>query len=117
MPRKKSPGKGHNSGSDMDDQEIKDAINAMTKDIIALENKRSSINADINAHRKKIKSMGVDLDAWKAQKRRAAMDEDERIEFDRSATLVANALGKPIQTDMFDQTNEDDPMMEGEESA
>lgn len=86
---------GHNEA------EIREAIASRTKDIVALEAKRADINADINAHRKAIRALGIDLDAWRAAKRRKEMDPDVRAEFDRSATLVNEALGIPVQADLF----------------
>jgi predicted nucleic acid-binding Zn-ribbon protein len=81
-------------------------IQTETAKVIALEKQRKSINDDIAAAKSTIKALNVDMDAWKASKRRQAMDPDVRAEFDRSQALCNEALGVPIQADLFG--NDDD---------
>ncbi len=86
---------------DHNDPECAAQIAEQTKLISTLEAKRDSINADINAARKRIKALNVDMDAWRGSYRRFKMDPDQRIEFDKSRMLCDAALGVPIQTDLF----------------
>lgn len=95
------------SNFDLTDEEKQTLIDE-TKAIRAAKKKREDINAQINASRKKIKSLGIDLDAWRASERRWEMDPDERDEFDRSHAIVNQALGIPSfayqnQADMFEE--------------
>jgi uncharacterized protein (UPF0335 family) len=99
------PGEGHNF--DLSPEDLKE-IEQLTRNIIALEKKRDDINADINSDRKKIRALGIDLDAWKASLRRFKMDPDDRDNFDRSRELVDRALGIPVQADLFETVDEDD---------
>lgn len=100
--------------ADHNEAQLRDEVKERTNNIIALEKKRSSINADINAERKKIKALNIDMDAWKASKRRAEMDPDVRAEFDRSQAVCNAALGVPIQADLF---NDDAPAGEIPDAA
>jgi len=92
--------------ADHNEAQLRDEIKQRTGIIIGLEKQRSSINADITAERKAIKALNIDMDAWKASKRRAEMDPDVRAEFDRSQSVCNAALGVPVQADLFG--NDDD---------
>jgi multidrug resistance efflux pump len=92
---------------DHNDPEAKAQIADLTREIIQLEKKRESVNADINSARKKIKALNIDMDAWAASKRRASMDPDVRAEFDRSQALCNAAMGVPIQADLFGDNSDD----------
>lgn len=102
-----APPRDHNEAMSAEDMK---AIEDATNKIIGLEKKRESINADINSERKKIRALGVNLDAWRASLTRLRMDEDKRAEFDRSRIVCDQALGVPVQGDLF----ADDEGEEGE---
>ena len=89
------------------DPEVRDQVLKLTRSIIAGETRRADINAAINADRKAIKALGVDLDAWRASKRRLEMDPDVRKDFDRSQLICNNALGVPVQADLFGDNPEE----------
>ncbi|WP_422057348.1 hypothetical protein [Sphingomonas sp.] len=94
---------------DHNDPEQISLIRECTDKIISLEKQRASINADISAERKRIKASNIDMDAWRAAKRRREMDPDVRAEFDRSQTLCNKALGVPVQADLFANDSEAAP--------
>lgn len=93
--------KARQAPPDHNDPDAKAQIADLTREIIALEKRRESVNADISSARSKIKALNVDMDAWRASKRRQEMDPDVRAEFDRSQALCNAALGVPIQADLF----------------
>lgn len=66
-----------------------------------LEVERDQINAEMNAARKGIKALGINLDAWRASRRRAKMDPEDRQEFDRSADICNRSFGVPVQEELF----------------
>jgi hypothetical protein len=86
---------------DHNEAELREIIATETGNIIQFEKRRSAINDDITASRSKIKALNIDMDAWRAAKRRQSLDPDVRSEFDRSATVCNAALGCPIQADLF----------------
>lgn len=91
--------------------EDRQAVADHTKKIRLLKRDRSELNAEINSERKKIRALGIDLDAWRASERRYEMDPDERSEFDRSYDECNMALGVPAhatQADMFEEDSEDE---------
>lgn len=99
MPKDKSPPRDHN---DPGDAEMKRLIAHHTDNYLTLVDQRASVNAKINSERKAIKALGnIDMDAWRASLRRKQMDPDVRAEFDRSQELCNEALGVPIQADLF----------------
>lgn len=96
---------------DHNEAELQEIIRAETANVVMLERKRKAINDDISASRSKIKACKIDMDAWKASKRRQAMDPDVRAEFDRSHQFINAALGVPVQGSLFgenDDAAEDD---------
>ena len=103
---------GHNS--DLTAAE-KSEIARLTREIKKMEDDRSAIGAKINSHRKQIKAFHIDLDAWRASKRRQEMDPDDRAEFDRSAAICNAALGVPMQAELFGDVDDDDDDDDGDE--
>jgi hypothetical protein len=101
----KAPPPTHNS--DFSKEQI-ETIRKASEEIVQLENQREQINAAINLKRKSIKAAGCNLDAWRAQKRRAEMDTEKREDFDRSAIAASQALGVPIQGGLFDDDADGD---------
>ena len=83
-------------------------VEEWTRDVQALEGRRSAINDQIAEKRGAIKALGIDMDAWRAAKRRKEMDPEDRANFDRSQAMVNAALGIPIQGDLF-QAGDDAP--------
>lgn len=71
---------------------VRDATHAIRR----LQEERDAINAEMNSERKKIKAIGVDLDGWRASKRRLEMDPDDRAKFDHSFDQANIALGIAI---------------------
>lgn len=96
---KKAAAAGHNSDlSDDDRKELEDR----SANIIRLTKQRADINAKMNADRKAIKALGIDLDAWRSAMRRKEMDPDVRAEFDRSQSICNDVFGIPVQADLFE---------------
>lgn len=89
---------GHNS--DLSPEELNE-LAKLTMEIQDIEDKVSALNAGKNAKRKAIKAMRIDLDAWRAAKRRLEMDPDQRDHFDQSQATCNAALGVPIQGALF----------------
>lgn len=81
--------------------ELREIIASETANIINFEKQRKVINDKITSARSNIKALNIDMDAWRASKRRQEMDPDVRAEFDRSQSLCNDALGVPIQADLF----------------
>jgi sigma54-dependent transcription regulator len=59
-------------------------------------------NDKANAERKALKAMQIDLSAYAAASKRAAMDVDQRLNFDQSVSNMNAALGIPVQANLFD---------------
>lgn len=89
---------GHNS--DLSD-DAKKELEDRSANIVRLSKQRADLNAKINADRKAIKALGIDLDAWRAAMRRKEMDPDVRTEFDRSQSICNDVFGIPVQADLF----------------
>lgn len=94
---------GHNSGLGPEEMAT---VATLTREINQIETKVKAMNADKNAKRKAIKAIGLDLDAWRASKRRQEMDPDDRAEFDRSHEVCNKALGVPLQAGLFDDSED-----------
>lgn len=105
MAKTKPPEPGHNSG--LSDEDLKE-IEAETRAIMKWMKDRENINAEINSSRKKIRALGINLDAWRASFTRMQMDPDDRDDFDRSRELCDEALGVPVQADLFAADEDDD---------
>lgn len=89
------------SNSDLS-AEDKAKLVELNVDYNKLETERDNINAKMNAARKSIKALGINLDAWRASRRRQKMDPEDRDEFDRSADICNRAFGVPIQAELFE---------------
>lgn len=80
----------------LDEDELS-TLKEATREIRSLEVERGEINDKIAAARKRIKALGIDLDAWRASKRRLEMDPDDRTRFDHSHIQCNKALNVPIK--------------------
>lgn len=100
-----TPPRDHNEAMSAEDMK---AIEDATAAILGLEKRRESINADIASERAKIKALGVNMDAWRASFTRSKMDPDKRDEFDRSRLVCDQALGIPVQGDLFAEEEAED---------
>jgi hypothetical protein len=80
----------------LDEDEL-ETVRSATAEIRACEEERDAINARMNAARKRIKALGVDLDAWRASKRRLEMDPEDRTKFDHSHIQCNKALNVPLR--------------------
>lgn len=100
-----APPRDHNEAMSAEDMKL---IEDATAKVIGLEKKRESINADIASERAKIKALGINMDAWRATLARFKMDEDKRAEFDRSRIVCDQALGVPVQGDLFEDDEAED---------
>jgi uncharacterized coiled-coil DUF342 family protein len=89
--------------SNIDTAEVRDKLAELNAEIDKHEGQREVINSKINAARKSIKALGIDLDAWRASRRRAKMDPEDRDSFDRAAAVCNRAFGVPIQAELFDE--------------
>jgi len=83
---------------------IKDEIKSQVDLILAAENKRSEANADIAAARAKIESLGIAKKALAWAMAYSKLDVDQRSGIDLSFTIVREAIGLPVQADLFDGT-------------
>ncbi len=92
--------------SEADLKKIEDAVAEMAR----LENERSAINADIDAERKKVIALGIPAEALRASVARSKMDPEQREAFDQGRRWVDQALGIPVQADLFanDDGDEED---------
>ncbi|MES2289312.1 MAG: hypothetical protein V4530_06190 [Pseudomonadota bacterium] len=106
----RGPKKSASPPSDHNEAELREIIRDNTDAIVALEKQRKNINDKISEKRSEIKALNIDMDAWKAGKRRYAMDKDVRSEFDRSITVVNAALGIPVQADLFGENDDENPI-------
>lgn len=106
----RGPKKRSSPPPDHNEAELREIIRDRTDRIISLERQRKAINDDIGAERSAIKALNIDMDAWKAGKRRYAMDKDVRSEFDRSITVVNAALGIPVQAELFGENDDENPI-------
>lgn len=79
-------------------------------EILSYKAQAKSMNDKANANRKEMKAMGLDLQAYSAATARAAMDVDQRMSFDMSVASINEALGIPVQGNLFgdDTDGEDD---------
>ena len=90
------------SNSDLTAEQKQQLID-LTAEFNQLETQRENINAKMNAARKAIKALGINLDAWRASRKRQKMDPEDRDEFDRSADICNRAFGVPVQADLFEE--------------
>ena len=80
-------------------REIKDAVGK----IEALVDDRASLNADKASIVEGMEAKGINRHSLKMAMKYAAMDEKQRQNFDATYQLVREALGAPIQPDLFDE--------------
>jgi hypothetical protein len=92
--------------ADHNEAEILEIIRDNTDAIISLKKQRKNINDQIAEKRSGIKALNIDMDAYAAGARRYEMDADVRHEFDRSITQVNQALGIPVQSDLFGENDD-----------
>lgn len=97
----RGPTKAKSPPVDHNEAEILDIIKRVTDENISLARKRKAINDQILANYSEVKALNIDMTAYKAAARRYEMDADVRHDFDRSITQVNQALGIPVQPDLF----------------
>lgn len=96
---------GHNSQLSPED---KARLAKLHREIGEFKDAARAANANANARRKEIRAMGVDLQAYAASAARAQMDVDQRLAFDQSVANCNEALGIPVQGDLFSEGDADD---------
>lgn len=88
---------GHNLSREDMHERVKEAFSRIT----AGENDRASANADIESARADLERIGIPRAALAAALQYFNWDEDKRRGFDRAYGIVREALGVPVQRDMF----------------
>jgi uncharacterized protein (UPF0335 family) len=71
--------------------------------IIALKEKRRSVNEDIGAIKANMETQGIPRKALMDAIRYKEEDADKRKGYDLGYSIAREALGLPVQTDMFDE--------------
>lgn len=78
--------------------DIKKAIDKIGK----LRDERGEVQADIQAERERVVALGVPKKALDLVMNYMSMDEDQRRAFDMGYTIAREAIGLPLQSDLFD---------------
>lgn len=88
--------------------DIKKQVSEAVENVNQLKKDRSGINADIQAVREKMESLGVKKEAFDMAMRYASWDPDKREGFDIAYDIVREAIGLPFnaQGDFFKDGNE-----------
>lgn len=81
---------------------IKETVKKVFSAVDELKNERESTNADILAQREKLKALGIDKEAFDLCSKYMGWDENKRRSFDLAYGIVRDALGVPMQADLFD---------------
>lgn len=98
-------GQGHNLMLSKEDRAHLAGLHAK---VVQHKKEAADANAKANAARKEMRAMGIDLGAYAAVMARDAMDTDKRLIFDASMKNLSEALGIPIQGDLFVAGDDDD---------
>ena len=101
MAKKTAPGDGVTNLS-----ETKDLIIKAVPKIVALKEKRKSINADIAEIREQVNAAGVPKKALDHAIRVKEMDPDDRARFDEGYAIARDAIGLRMSTSLFDMIEE-----------
>lgn len=89
------------TGTDVPEEKL-EAIRAAYGRIAALKDNRKSVQAQIQAEREGIEAMGLTKKAFDAVASYLAMDEDDRRDFDIGYKIIRQALGAPLQPELWD---------------
>ena len=81
---------------------IKAELGELYRKIQAEKSDRAEVNANIAAHRAKAESLGIPKPAFDMAMRYADWDEDKRRGFDLAYTIAREAIGVPMEPDLFD---------------
>ncbi len=88
-------------------QPIKDAavkaIEKIIEKIQGYKDERENSNAKIEAEIAGLEAMGVNRHAFKMALKYSEMDENQRKNFDFAYNLVREAIGQPLQPDLFEE--------------
>ena len=93
--------------------QLKADIKATYDKVLEYQNDRESCNADILAEREALAEKGIPKEAFDAVMRYLKWDEDKRRGFDTAYTIVRDALGAPVQADLFDEIKPPEPKKRG----
>lgn len=80
-----------------------DELKTRADNVLMLQAKRDSINAEIAEERAAVKALGISKQAFDFGLKRKQMDADKRLELDDNYAVVCDALGVPLQQgDLFE---------------
>ena len=102
---------GATAGHNLDN--IKSAIKASYDRILEWRDDRSAVQADIQAEREKLVALGIPKKAFDMAVKYAVLDPDERKAFDTAYAIVREAIGLPVQADLFDEIKPPEPKPRG----
>jgi len=83
-------------------------IRKAAEQVAELKEQRTAINEQIGAIRADVAAKGVPKKAFDQACAYVAMDEDKREGFDAAYQITREALGQPVQGDMFQQAGASD---------
>ena len=81
---------------------MREAIVTAAEEIASLEAQRKTINDNISAKVEALEAQGLNRHALRIARKYLAMDENQRKNFDFAHNLIREALGAPVQADMFE---------------
>ncbi|MDD9905377.1 MAG: hypothetical protein OXT06_17550 [Rhodospirillaceae bacterium] len=95
-PRKELPGIGDNIDP------VKKAIEKAIKDVGGLAQDREAINQKVQAIREDLFAKGIPKEAFDLVQKYVEWPEDKKRNFDLAYAICREAVGDPIQRDLFD---------------
>ena len=72
-------------------------------EIESLKSTRKGITASITSQYEMLESMGINREAAKAAIKRVQLTPEKKVAFDLSYQIMCQALGEPIQIDLFEE--------------
>lgn len=87
-------------------QPIKDAAVKAIEAIKGFRAEREDTNAGIEAVITGLEAMGLNRHAFKMALKYSEMDENQRKNFDFAYNLVREAIGQPLQPDLFEEADD-----------
>lgn len=87
----------------LNDKELHDFIHNSMDEIMDIEEQRKSLNADINAIRKKLVAQGICIESFNYAFALYKKDPDERKGYDLSLVVCQNACGVGFQQDLLNR--------------
>jgi len=81
---------------------LHDAIRDAKEKIASKETERQTINDEIEAVRSELQMKGIGRKPFDMAMKYIALDADQRRAFDLAYQIVRDALGAPLQRDLFD---------------